>query len=142
MKKTSGFSLIELTIVVAIVAVLSMIAAGFYRDNVIASNRTEARATQDPVHRGEGSFDSLIVQLDEKSVPKNRWPEYSLATGAFEPLWGLRVQPTRRLNPLAFVSPGRRGDEASEFAKKLWDDIVRGSDFQPAEEVIEGAEEH
>ncbi len=45
MKKTSGFSLIELTIVVAIVAVLSMIAAGFYRDNVIASNRTEARAT-------------------------------------------------------------------------------------------------
>lgn len=25
---------------------------------------------------------SLIIQLDEKSVPRNRWPEFSLATGA------------------------------------------------------------
>ena len=45
MKKACGFSLLELVIVVAIVAVLSMIAVGFYRDNVITSNRTEARST-------------------------------------------------------------------------------------------------
>ncbi len=43
--RTQGFTLLELVIVMAIVAVLSMIAVGFYRDNVIASNRTEARAT-------------------------------------------------------------------------------------------------
>ncbi len=44
-KRNQGFSLIELTIVVAIIAVLVSIGAGYYRDNVIASNRTEARAT-------------------------------------------------------------------------------------------------
>ncbi len=45
MKKTSGFTLIELTIVVAIVAILGVIAAGYFSDNVIASKRTEARST-------------------------------------------------------------------------------------------------
>ena len=45
MNKTSGFTLIELTIVVAIVAILGVIAAGYFGDNVLASKRTEARAT-------------------------------------------------------------------------------------------------
>jgi type IV pilus assembly protein PilE len=44
MKHSKGFSLIELMIVVAIVGILSTIALGFYGDNVIASNRSEARA--------------------------------------------------------------------------------------------------
>ena len=44
MNKSSGFSLIELMIVVAIVGILSTIAFGFYGDNVIAANRTEGRS--------------------------------------------------------------------------------------------------
>ena len=43
-KYSIGYSLIELLIVVAIVGVLSTVAFGFYRDNVIASNRAEGRA--------------------------------------------------------------------------------------------------
>ena len=44
MRKSKGFNIIELMIVVAIVGIISVVGAGFYRDNVIAANRTEARA--------------------------------------------------------------------------------------------------
>ena len=43
-RKQSGFTLIELTIVVAIVGFLMAIAYGYYGDYVISTNRTEARA--------------------------------------------------------------------------------------------------
>ena len=39
-----GFSLIELLIVVAILGILGSIAFGYYRDNIISSNRTEGRS--------------------------------------------------------------------------------------------------
>ena len=44
MKNSRGFTLIELIIVVAIVGVLSSLGFGFFRDNVIAANRTEGRS--------------------------------------------------------------------------------------------------
>ncbi len=44
MKKTMGFTLIELVVVVAIVGVLAAIATGFYTDYVQQANRTEARS--------------------------------------------------------------------------------------------------
>ena len=44
MRKAKGFTLIELMIVVAIVGIASLIGAGYYRDSVIAANRTEGRA--------------------------------------------------------------------------------------------------
>ncbi len=43
-KNQSGFTLIELIIVVAIIGFLMTIAYGYYGDYVIASNRTEGRA--------------------------------------------------------------------------------------------------
>ena len=44
MRKSAGFSLIELLIVVLMIGILSSIAFGMYRDNVVASNRTEGRS--------------------------------------------------------------------------------------------------
>ena len=43
-KKHSGFTLIELTIVVAIVSFLMAIGYGYYRDSTLSANRTVARA--------------------------------------------------------------------------------------------------
>lgn len=42
--KNTGFSLIELMIVVALIGIVSTIAMGYFGDNVIASNRSEGRA--------------------------------------------------------------------------------------------------
>ncbi len=44
MKNAKGFSLIELMIVVAILGIVVMISAGFFGDNVVTANRTEARS--------------------------------------------------------------------------------------------------
>ena len=44
MKRVHGFTLIELMLVVAIIGILSAVAVNMYTDNVIASNRTEARS--------------------------------------------------------------------------------------------------
>lgn len=43
-KKTAGFTLIELMIVVAIVGILVTVGMAFFGDNVLATNRTEARS--------------------------------------------------------------------------------------------------
>jgi type IV pilus assembly protein PilE len=44
MKRSQGFSLLELIIVVAIIGILSTVAIGFFGDNVTRANRTEARS--------------------------------------------------------------------------------------------------
>ena len=43
MRKSQGFSIIELLIVVAIIGILTSVAVSFFGSNVIASNRTEGR---------------------------------------------------------------------------------------------------
>jgi type IV pilus assembly protein PilE len=44
MKNSRGFTLIELMVVLVILGVLSSLAFGFFRDNVISANRTEGRS--------------------------------------------------------------------------------------------------
>jgi type IV pilus assembly protein PilE len=42
--QSSGYTLIELTIVVAIIAILSAVSVGFYGNYVLEANRTDARS--------------------------------------------------------------------------------------------------
>ncbi len=44
MKQSQGFSLIELTIVVGLIAIISMFAASYFGDNVTKANRTDGRS--------------------------------------------------------------------------------------------------
>ena len=43
-KKSKGFTLIELMIVVAIIGLLTAVSISFFGDNVVSSNRTDGRA--------------------------------------------------------------------------------------------------
>lgn len=42
--RSTGFSLVELLVVVAIVGIMTAVAVNMYSDNVISSNRTEGRS--------------------------------------------------------------------------------------------------
>jgi type IV pilus assembly protein PilA len=58
MRKASGFTLIELMIVVAIIAILAAIAGAVYQDYTIRSQTTAGLADIDP---GKTMFESAIV---------------------------------------------------------------------------------
>jgi type IV pilus assembly protein PilE len=80
MKKHSGFSLIELMIVIAIVGIVSTIAFNSYRNYVIKSNRTEGRsglqvaaATLEKCRSLYGSYNHVNCGYADFTTESNRY---------------------------------------------------------------------
>ena len=78
MKQNQGFTLIELVIVVAIVGILSAIAMPMYRDYVVRSNRTEAKAglavvalAQERYYSVNNTYTSSVAALGSMTVVKS-----------------------------------------------------------------------
>ena len=79
-QRTRGFSLIELMVVIAIVAILSSIAVGAYRNYVMRATRTEARMAL------------LAIQVaQEKFFLQNNQYAQNLATVTAAPPAGLGI---------------------------------------------------
>ena len=86
MRKTSGFTLIELMIVVAIIAILTAIASAAYQDYTIRSQLTGALADVTPgkamfetaiVAEGQSSFGVTDLGLRSSTTRTTRWPRAS-----------------------------------------------------------------
>lgn len=84
---SAGFTLIEVMIVVAIMGIISVIAYGAYSDNIIASKRTDARA----------SLQGIAISLEKCKTLYGSYnsPNCSIANGSSnastEGLYDIRV---------------------------------------------------
>ncbi len=89
MKHSHGFSLIELTIVVGLMAIISMVAASYFGDNVTRANRTDARAglteTSGSLEKCRslyGSYNSLSCNVTFPRATDNNYYSMTAALGA------------------------------------------------------------
>lgn len=76
--RTRGFTLVELAIVLAVIAVLAAIAVNAYRDHVLRSNRTEAMSAltqlaqrQEEYFGNQGTYTGSLSALNVSATTDN-----------------------------------------------------------------------
>ncbi len=134
--KNAGFTLIELMIVVAIIAILVSIVLPMYRDYVVRSNRsdaiialTELANLQEKHHSNEMAYTAALSELGYPATTSNDFYSLNIVTGGTvdynivaTPL-GQQFQddPTcRRLSLNSFGQRAARDSDGNDTSQECW----------------------
>lgn len=109
MSKSKGFTLIELMIVVAVVAILAAIALPSYQEQVRKSRRAQARADLAEIVQGlERSF-TVNRGYDKYDLPFNQSPREAADGAGF---YGIKIEPKEVTTYKVIATP--KGAQASD----------------------------
>lgn len=121
MKHSKGFSLIELLIVVVIIGILSSVALGYYRSNVIASNRTEGRSA---LQTAAGTLEKCRSLYGSYSNANCNYADFTSETGLYDVTSAIAATSfTLTATP---VAGGRQADDGDCTSMTLTNTGIKG----------------
>lgn len=121
MKHSKGFSLIELLIVVVIIGILSSVALGYYRSNVIASNRTEGRSA---LQTAAGTLEKCRSLYGSYNNANCNYADFTSETGLYDVTSAIAATSfTLTATP---VAGGRQADDGDCTSMTLTNTGIKG----------------
>ena len=106
-KHSLGYSLIELLIVVGIIGIISSIAIGYFGDNVMSANRTEARAALSQTAGSLEKCKSMYGAYDHANCNV----AFPIATEAFYEITGVVASSTFTLTATPVAGKTQANDD-------------------------------
>jgi len=121
MRHSKGFSLIELMIVVVIIGILSSVALGYYRSNVIASNRTEGRSA---LQTAAGTLEKCRSLYGSYNNANCNYADFTSETGLYDVTSAIAATSfTLTATP---VAGGRQADDGDCTSMTLTNTGIKG----------------
>lgn len=104
MKKQQGFTLIELMIVIAIIAIIASIAIPNLLSSRLSANEAAAIATLRNLHAAQDQFQAMGIR-DQDSLPPNGYSDGRGEFGGFMDLTGSIAPASTNPNPTSPINP-------------------------------------
>lgn len=123
MKHSKGFSLIELLIVVVIIGILSSVALGYYRSNVIASNRTEGRSA---LQTAAGTLEKCRSLYGSYSNANCNYADFTSETGLYDITEDGTITASSFTLTATPVAGGRQADDGDCTSMTLTNTGIKG----------------
>jgi len=121
MRHSKGFSLIELMIGVVIIGILSSVALGYYRSNVIASNRTEGRSA---LQTAAGTLEKCRSLYGSYNNANCNYADFTSETGLYDVTSAIAATSfTLTATP---VAGGRQADDGDCTSMTLTNTGIKG----------------